>query len=70
MIAPTITTPAAQATGVGLDVERRADCAILAPASEADGLSNHLLFAHAHAESAEYAVLVFLTEPLLQDLVL
>jgi hypothetical protein len=51
-------------------VVRRADAAVLAAAAEADGVAAHLLRAHPDAQAAEDAVLVFLPEPLLPDVVL
>jgi hypothetical protein len=62
-------TGAAQPTNVRFDVEGSADTAVFASPAESDGLGHHLFLAHAHAPTAEDAVLVLLTKPLLPHVV-
>lgn len=62
-----IHTTAAKPAHIGLHIKRSADTAFFAPTAKSDGLRHHLLGTHSHAQSAEYAVLMLLSETLPAD---
>ena len=64
-----IDAAAAKPARLGFDIEGRPQNPALAASRKSDGMSHHLLLAHAHAAPAENAVLVFLSESLLADIV-
>jgi hypothetical protein len=60
-------TSTTQAADIGLHIERSAYAPVLAAAPETDSISHHLFLAHTHAQPAQKAVFMFLSEALLAD---
>jgi hypothetical protein len=52
-----------------VEIEWSAEIPFLSPSPKADGLGHHLLLTHPDASSAEDAILVFLFETLLTDVI-
>jgi hypothetical protein len=59
----------AQSADLRVEIEWSAEVPFLSSAAKADGLGHHLFFAHPNASSAEDAVLIFLFETLLTDVI-
>src|SRR5512137_2136818 len=62
-----IDTPSALTADFRVLVKGCSKTSLFPPASETDGFSHHLFFAHPHATSAEDTVFVLLSEALLID---